>query len=56
MKRKLLRAMRIGAIVIPVLSIVLFPTIEAGSLARAGLGINAIARIIMGGVAWTQKV
>ncbi len=56
MKRQLWRAVRIGAIVITVLSIILFSSMEEGSLARAGLGFNAIAGIVMGGVAWTQKV
>jgi hypothetical protein len=41
---------------IMVLSITLFSNMEEGSLARAGLGFNAIAGIVMGGVAWTQKV
>jgi hypothetical protein len=43
-------------IVITVLSITLFSSMEEGSLARAGLDFNAIAGIVMGGVAWTQKV
>jgi hypothetical protein len=55
MKRQLWQGVRIGAIVITVLSIVLFPSMEEGSFARAILGLNAIAGIVMGGVAWTQK-
>ncbi len=56
MKRQFWQGVRIGSIVITVLSIVLFSSMEEGSLARAGLGFNAIAGIVMGGVAWTQKV
>lgn len=56
MKRQFWQGVRIGSIVITVLSIVLFSGMEEGSLARARLGFNAIAGIVMGGVAWTQKV
>ncbi len=51
-----LHGLGFNPIVVAVLSIVIFPTVEEGSLARAGLGFNAIAGIVMGGVAWTQKV
>jgi hypothetical protein len=56
MKRQFWQGVRIGAIVVAVLSIVIFPTIEEGSPARAFLGISAIAGLVMGGVAWTQKI
>jgi len=56
MKRQFWQGVRIDAIVVAVLSIVIFPTIEEGSPARAFLGISAIAGFVMGGVAWTQKI
>ena len=46
MKRQFWQGVRIGAIVVTVLSIVIFPTMEEGSLARAGLGFNAIEPLL----------
>jgi hypothetical protein len=54
-KRQFWKGVRIGTIVIVVLSIIVFPAIEEGSPARVFLGISAIAGMAMGGVAWTQK-
>lgn len=55
-KRQFWQGVRIGAIIVAILSIIVYPKIEEGSPVRVFLGISAIASLVMGGVAWTQKV
>jgi hypothetical protein len=55
-KRQFWQGVRIVAIVVAIISIIIYPKIEEGNIARAFLGVSAIAGIVMGGVAWTQKV
>ncbi len=55
-KRQFWRGVRVAAIVLTILCVVSFQFTEEGSLARASLGIGALASIVMSAVAWTQKV
>ena len=55
-KRQFWQGVRIVAIVVAVISIIIYPKIEEGNIARAFLGVSAIASIVIGSVAWTQKV